>query len=284
MALFPIAERLGRLSLNATGVASRTVATSVAQLHVYDAPGRGALPTIVALHGFGGAATPFGPVLQTLRAESRRVVAPEAPGHGFSGAAHGVLTFDAVVAAVSEALDRVLDEPVLMFGNSLGGAVALRYALARPERVRGLVLGSPAGARMDPAEFAALVASFRLKSTADARAFLRRLLHRRPWYAPLVAPDVLRLYSRAPQQEFLATARVDDAFAPESLRTIAAPVLLIWGQSDRILPRSNLDFYRRHLPAHAIIEEWPGVGHCPHIDRPDQLAARIIDFGRSLGQ
>lgn len=46
---------------------------------------------------------------------------------------------------MTEALDALLPEPAIVCGNSLGGAVALHYALARPEKVLGLVLLSPAG-------------------------------------------------------------------------------------------------------------------------------------------
>ena len=95
---------------------------------------------MVVLHGLGAAATPFGPVLTRLQRHARRVVAIELPGHGFSATPPASLGATELLGAMREALDAVLDEPAVVCGNSLGGAVALRYALDRPERVRGLAV------------------------------------------------------------------------------------------------------------------------------------------------
>jgi hypothetical protein len=51
-----------------------------------------------------------------------------------------------------------------------------------------------------------------------------------------------------------------------------------WGQSERVLPPSALDYFRRHLPLQTLIEEPTGFGHSPHIDDPARLAAWIVDF------
>ena len=63
-----------------------------------------------------------------------------------------------------------------------------------------------------------------------------------------------------------------------ALAALAMPILLLWGQSERLLPKSSLAYLRRHLPGHAIIEEPAGFGHCPHIDDPARLAARLVAF------
>ena len=64
--MLPFAERFGRYALNRRGARSRWIETKLAPLHVYDAEGRGALPTVVLLHGIGSAAPPFGAVLARL--------------------------------------------------------------------------------------------------------------------------------------------------------------------------------------------------------------------------
>src|SRR5438552_2196522 len=128
-------ERGARLMLNRRGFASRTIATEAGQLHAYDAQGRGPLAPIVVLHGLGSAATPFGPLLARLRPHTRRVLAPELPGHGFSAAPTGRLTPEGLYAAARDALDALVDEPIVLVGSSLGGAIALRYALERPRRL-----------------------------------------------------------------------------------------------------------------------------------------------------
>jgi pimeloyl-ACP methyl ester carboxylesterase len=280
--LLPIAERLGRSALKLRGVESRMVTTSAGAMHLYDAPGTGKLPTIVILHGISSAATPYGRVILALRSASRRVIAPEYPGHGFSARPSGPLTTDLLSAGVIELLDRELDEPAIVFGNSLGGGVALTYALERPDRVRGLVLSSPAGARMDDDEWKTLLDTFRMASTAEARSFLTRLYHAPPWWTPIIARDVRALFSREVITQLTASVRPEHGFTAERLAELRMPILLLWGKSDQIMPRSNLEYFRRSLPPHTIIEEPGDFGHCPYLDQPTKLTAHIVDFARTL--
>ncbi|WP_438000062.1 alpha/beta hydrolase [Sorangium sp. So ce185] len=282
MGILPLAERLAKKALNRSGVQSRWVDTSVCRLHLYDAPGTGSLPTVVLLHGIGSSALPYAPVLQRLRRHARRVVAAEAPGHGWSAAPASAFTPECLTTAMNELLDRELDAPAIVVGNSLGGAVAVSYALSSPDRVRALVLASPAGACMEQAELAALLGAFKLRSRADAHAFFARLYHRVPWFAPLVAGDIVRMFARETIVSFTSSARCEHAFTPEQLRSLSMPILLIWGRSDRLMPGGNLEYYRRHLPPHAEIEEPEGVGHCPHVDDPRRFAERIAAFAREV--
>src|ERR1700679_2834340 len=123
MAIASLAERALRRALNAAGITSRWVRTSIAEQHVYDARGSGELPTVVLLHGIGAAASAFAPLIHKLRPHVRRVIAPDAPGHGLSGIPARPLTPETLFEAMSELLDGMLDEPAIVFGNSLGGAV-----------------------------------------------------------------------------------------------------------------------------------------------------------------
>lgn len=277
-----MAQRVGRYALHRRGIRSRELATRVGKLHVYDGPGHGTLPHTVVLHGIASAATPFAGVLARIQRHVRRVSAPDMPGHGFSAEPTVRLTPEALTDAMRDALDALLDEPAVLCGNSLGGAVALRYALQRPERVRGLVLVSPAGARISAAELDALRRTFELPSTADAVAFLRRIYHRPPWFAPLLAGEVRAMILRPVVQDLLRSATPDHAPTPQELASLSMPVLVLWGRSERLLPQSALDWFRRHLPPHAVLEEPPGVGHCPHFDDPAALARRIVEFARAL--
>ena len=280
LVLLPLAQRLGRGALRLQGLESRMVPTAHADLHLYEAPGRGTLPTAVVLHGFGSAATPFARLILELRRGVRRVLAPDAPGHGFSGVPRERLTPEVLFASIAELLDREIDEPAIVFGSSLGGAMALRYALERPSKVRVLALWSPAGAPMDAAELAALLATFRMRSPADARALLDRLYHRPRWWAPLVARDIQALFERRAMEELTSSASPEQLLTPDRLAALAPPTLLLWGRSERLLPSSSLAFFKQHLPPHAVIQEPEGFGHCPHLERPAELADRVLAFAR----
>lgn len=280
--LLPTLERLARRELARRGITARQLDTPVAKLHVYDARGQGSGPPVVLLHGIGSAATPFAGVMGRLRRDAERIVAPDYPGHGFSSAANAPLTAELLFDVMTGALDQLLDKPSVLVGNSLGGAVALTYAIRRPERVRGLVLVSPAGARATDEEWAAIRATFALGSRADARAFVERLYHKRPRLAPLIAWELPALMHRPAVRELLASATNDPLPQPEQLAALAAPVLLVWGKSERILPASLLDYYIRHLPPRTVVDQPEDFAHCPQFEAPGALARKISDFAKAI--
>jgi pimeloyl-ACP methyl ester carboxylesterase len=281
--LLPLAERLGRLALRRRGFGSHWVSTPCGPLHVYDAPGSGRLPPAVLLHGLASSATPFAPLLHHLRRDMCRVVAPDFPGHGFSPEPRGRLTPDALVGSVSAAVDALVGEPPIVVGNSLGGAVALHLALARPDRVRALILVSPAGAPSTAEQWRALRETFDIGSRAEATAFLRRVYHRTPWFAPLLAHELPASFERRVVRDLLASATNEVTVAADALRALRMPILLVWGRSERLLPETHLEYFEANLPKHAVIDRPEGVGHCPHVDAPKVLAKRIAEFVTDLG-
>ena len=256
----------------------RWVDTPLGPVHTYDVPGRGSLAPTVLLHGLGASATPFGPMMGRLQPHVRRLVAPDYPGHGFSGEAEGIVTPTALFEAMTAALDALVAEPAVLVGNSLGGAVAMHYAMSRPDRVRALVLLSPAGARFTREEWDAFTASIHLRSRADALAFLSNVYHRVPRAARLLAHEIpAATMMRRAVREILAGASIDGVYH-DAFAHLKMPILFVWGKSERFLPASHLTWFRENLPAHAIIEEPEGIGHVP----PARIAERILRFAREL--
>ena len=269
--LLPAIERVGRAVLRSRGVSTRFVETSLGPVHVFDGPGRGSLPPVVVLQGLGSSTVASTPFIARLLPHVRRVVAPDYPGKGFSPEARARVTPDALGDAMVEALDALAGEPAIVVGNSLGGAVALRYAIARPAQVAGLVLLSPAGARSTEDEWRAIVASFDIRSRADAKSLFDRLYH-----------EVGALMSRRTVREILAGATAEDAHDPAALGSLPMPVLLVWGKSDRLFPESHFAYYRRHLPPHTITDRPERIGHTPHGEAPAWAAERVLQFARQL--
>ena len=282
MALLRNLERAARLGMRLGGIASRVRQTTNARVHFFDASGQGDLPPVVIIHGIGSNATPYWPMISRIRKVARRVIAPESPGHGLSEPPVVPLTPDSLFAGVSELLAAELTEPAIVFGNSLGGAIALRYALEQPARVKGLVLSSPGGATMTPAELEALIGHFRHEDLAASRAFIQRLYHRAPWYAPLLGRDIHALMARPSLKELLASIRREHLFTAEQVGALSVPALLLWGTADVLMPRSNLEFFRRSLPPHVLIEEPVGFSHCPYLEHTVELSDRVVSFARSL--
>ncbi|MBX3193102.1 MAG: alpha/beta hydrolase [Labilithrix sp.] len=278
----PVAQKLARFTMNRRGMTSRFVDVGGVRLHVYDGVGDGKLPPMVFLHGLGSAGAAFSRVVARVKPHASRIIVPELPGHGFSARGDRAVTPEVLLEAVGGAIEQLLDEPAIVYGNSLGGAIAIKYALARSARVRALLLVSPAGAPLETDEWRELVSKFDVPDARAALVFLRRLYHRPPWFLALLAREFPHLLQNPAVREILESATPADAPRPDALASLKMPILLVWGRSEKLLPPSALAFFRDNLPAHAVIEEPEGYGHTPQFEVPDHLADRLLGFMREV--
>jgi len=247
---------------------------------VLERRGDGPLPPVVLLHGLSSAGVHYVRVTPHLRSVSRLLL-PDLPGHGFSDMPASLTGADLLTGSL-ETLDAVIDRPVILSGNSLGGYVAIRYALARPEKVGGLMIAAPAGALMDAAELEALRARFLLATHRDALDFVDALFARPRRSRHLIAMGLRKYFALPQTKAVLAELHVSRLFTPEEIASLKVPVLFLWGAAERILPASNRAFFETHLPAHARLEYPPGWGHSGFLDDPRGFAARVVRFAAEL--
>jgi pimeloyl-ACP methyl ester carboxylesterase len=271
-------DRFVVTALALQGHRRRKIATSVGDLHLLDAPGKGRLPPLVLLHGISSAGAHFYPMLGELRRHVRRLILPDMPGHGLSDVPAAGISGAVLKTALTEALDTVLDEPAVLLGNSMGGIGAIHYASVRPERVSGLILCSPSGAAMNKEELASFLRLFKIQSHAEALSFLDRVLAQPSPIRQIVAWELRRKFANRSIVDLLASLTPEDFLKPEQVRALRPPVLMIWGQADRILPAAHLDFFRQNLPPHARIVTPAGFGHTPFLDDARALTAMVISF------
>jgi len=152
------------------------------------------------------------------------------------------------------------------------------FRSVRPERVRGLMMISPAAAPLDDAAVAALRQAFTLATPADALRFLDRICLRRPPGARLVASKLVEQAARAAVRDLLHAATSADAPTPAELGQLAVPTWLLWGRAERLLPPSMLTYLRAHLPAHVTVAPPEHSGHSPHLDRPARVPRLTLAF------
>jgi pimeloyl-ACP methyl ester carboxylesterase len=182
-----------------------------------------------------------------------------------------------------ETLDRVIDRPVVLFGSSMGGLAAIRYAHARPENVRALILMSPGGASMTPCELEKFVGTFAMDSHQDALSFVDRMLARpaAPLLRPVLAWGVRKKIGHPNMRALLASLTCNDLIDPvEHLSRLSMPIYFVWGGADRVLPAAHREFFRKHLPRHARIEEPAGFSHNPYLEQPDAVASMLLRYVR----
>jgi len=278
--LLRTAAKLAKLGLARAGCQSLYTATSQGGVHYFDGKGRGQLPPIVLVHGLGSNATSCFQLINLLLPYTRRVIALDLIGHGLSDLATSELDYQTVLHTANEALSSILDEPAVIFGNSLGGAVALQFAVTHPELTAGLVLTSPAGAPFSASELAEIREVFNLNSSSKAMKFLGRVFHRTPWLSRLMARELCEIYQAADIQNILGSLQPGELVDTVPFANLLKPILLMWGKSDRILPSKHLNYFRDLLPSHLIVEEPEALGHSPHIERPGVVASRMLTFIR----
>lgn len=262
------------------GYRSRWADTDIGRLHLLEVRGDGPRPTVVLLHGLSSAGAHLAPLIRALRPTFSRLVAPDLPGHGLSAVPPAGARLSDLDAALARAIDHVAhpEAPVVLFGNSLGGFAAIRYALARPERVRALVLASPGGAALPEHEHQAFMSRFTMRTHGDALGFVDRVLDAHPLARHVMAWGLRRRLARPSLRALLDLAAHEDLLAPHELARLAMPTLCLWGERDGVLPASAAAFFKRHLPAHARFEIPARLGHSPYLERPDVVARRIVGF------
>ncbi|MFT7622520.1 MAG: pimeloyl-ACP methyl ester carboxylesterase [Myxococcota bacterium] len=271
------ANRVGTWTLHRRGLGSIFLPTRHGLIHGFDGVGTGSGPPVVMLHGISAGAVPFGRVMVRLMKHHRHVLALDALGHGLS-VVPPKMSSTILLEGLEDALDAAaLDRPVL-FGNSMGGGMALWYASEFPERVSGVMLTSPAGADAGTLAMTELASGLRMDSLAQARHFVTRIFHDEPWFGRALAPFVRARFQRSTVRALLDDAPSAPRMTSERLAQLTMPLLVLWGMSDTVLPDVHRAYYRDHLPPHAIFEEWPDVGHCPHLEAPARLARRIVEF------
>jgi 3-oxoadipate enol-lactonase len=252
-------------------------------------------PPLVLVHGLGGAASNWTELVPLL-VPHHRLLVPDLPGHGGSTAlpaVSGLEPFADRVAAVAQRED-MLPAPVV--GHSLGGLVALRWALRRPADVSALVLAGSAGLSIGNVWGRELLSILtvvrpgrlagRYRSRVSRSSLLRRLV-----FGVVSVADPAGLTDEA-VEGFLGAqllhTDVDSAWQAlraddprQELDAIRCPVLVLWGAEDGQLPLDDAFEYTRRLRARLRVI--PGCGHLLIGERPEACADALADFLRDGG-
>jgi pyruvate dehydrogenase E2 component (dihydrolipoamide acetyltransferase) len=240
--------------------------------------GEGGEPAIL-IHGFGGDLNNWLFNHEALAA-GRAVYALELPGHGSSSKNVGGGTVDEFVLAVEGFMDALGLQKAHLVGHSMGGSVALRFAQLHTSRVASLVLISSAG--LGPEIDAAYIGGF---VTAGKRKELKPLLDKLFANPALVsrrlADDILKYKRLDGVQAALRT--IADQFCPggrqavvlrDELARLSIPLLVIWGQEDRILPASHAS----GLPENVRTEIIPASGHMVQMEAAARVNRLVTEF------
>lgn len=232
----------------------------------------------VMLHGLASTALAWRPVVRNLARTGCRLLVPELSELGGSRCPEGGLAVADGAVAVAELIEEELDGgPVTLAGNSLGGWVAVRLALDRPELVSRLVLVDAGGYRDQDWERIAELTS--VTEPEDVAPLYDALFVRVP--LPLAVPLGRRAffftYSSPAVRSVLARIRPGDAYGDPELARLAQPAALIWGEHDGLFTFATAERMAAALPR-ARLYRLSGCGHAVQWERPEALADAVADF------
>jgi pimeloyl-ACP methyl ester carboxylesterase len=250
---------------------------------LYDGRGSHNGPTVVLVHGVAGRASQYASVAAALLGCCRRVVIPDLIGHGDSDLPPGGLQVSTIRSTLTTVLDDLVPEPMVVVGNSMGGMMAGMYTADRAWRVQGLVLSNPGGAPIDAAVFQRVVGLLTPATHTQAFELARAgSSFRSRLFLHLGARKVLRKMRQPHIRDFLLKATPGESLTSEELARFEMPVLLLTGRDDGVIPPETVDWYRQHLPSHAVFRELDRYGHAPMAERPAVLVREIHAFLDSL--
>jgi pimeloyl-ACP methyl ester carboxylesterase len=241
---------------------------------------------LVLIHGLGTDRAVWSDAAPLL-ARRRRVLAIDLPGFGDSAPAGGGFDLEQVAAAVATDLSDLTGGGYDLLGHSLGGAIALMVARARPTEVKRLILSAPAGfrprseavARVVGRSAPALLHARRLLGTplmgsaVARRALLWGALHDAGRLSPARAESMLRASHRARRLPEATRAAVAADLA-DQLRAVEVPVAFVWGERDPLMPEATTDGIRRcrpEAPAELVLD----AGHVIQVEQPELFAAAV---------
>jgi pimeloyl-ACP methyl ester carboxylesterase len=243
---------------------------------------------VVMLHGWGASLYMYRQALERLPALGIRAIAVDLRGYGLSDKPlePNAYSLKAYFADIDALIDELGGEPVALVGQSMGGGLALRYAMANPSRLSRLVLINPTGLSHVPyiplLRFAPMFALDAIGPHLVQRWAIAWILRRLAYGdASLVTErDVDEYWAPTQLAGFVHAARaavtefdwsvVSDAEASG----LGVDTLVVLGERDRLLRTSREQALRLR---NARVEQVPG-GHCANEEHPDVVYGLLAEF------
>jgi pimeloyl-ACP methyl ester carboxylesterase len=247
--------------------------------------GTGGSPLLL-LHGFDSSVFEFRRIFPFL-AEEQETYAVDLLGFGFTDRTAGTpFNPKAIKTHLYCFWKTVIHQPVILVGGSMGGAAAIDFTLTYPDAVEKLVLIDSAGFTKASVMGQFMPPNLLFTATEFLRnPFIRlnfiQFFYKNPTL--FTADDLIcsELPLKMPgwhQAMVEFTQSGGYSFFSDRLFTkIHQPTLILWGDSDYIMPPDDARQFARMIPESQLV--WiPNCGHVPHLEKPQMTADWILDF------
>ncbi|HET6567477.1 MAG TPA: alpha/beta fold hydrolase [Rhodothermales bacterium] len=239
--------------------------------YIDEGPRTASVP-VVLLHGMLGDLSNWTDSVHALAASGYRVLVPVLPIYDLP------LTMTSVGGLVEYVRGFLLQlgvGPAVLVGNSLGGHVALIYALRYPESIPAMILSGASG-----------IYEVNIGSSTPRRQDRNFIRERAAvtFYDPVHVTEelvedmfaIVNNRSRVMRLIKMARSTKSDTVT-EHLESITTPTLLVWGQDDLITPPVVGYEFLERLP-NATLYFLERCGHAPMIERPEEFNELMLDF------
>ena len=242
---------------------------------------QGAGDPLLLIHGWGGGASNWRRVWPSL-ATRYRCIAPDLPGWGDSEKPKAPYTFEWYADWLADLLETRSASPAFIAGHSMGATIALILALRHPGRVRKLALLNPVIRGSD---------GVKAESRFLSAPVLRRLAFvftRSRWFLRYISRNFTQVEDGLDEEDlqlvgkgtFASMTRSLNALKAVdltgSLKSIAAPTLVIGSDGDREIPPEQTAL-AAGIPG-ARMEMLAGCGHVAPLERPAEVARLMTEF------
>jgi len=256
------------------------------EMHFRDEGPRDA-QVILMLHGSNADLSTWDAWTQNLK-QDYRIIRFDQIGHGLTGPAvdddYSLASFG---ADINEIADELQLENFILAGNSMGGVIAMHYAINTPERLDGLILVDAGGApikREGGGNLAFTLAQIpginSILATMTPRSLVDRSLRQSVSNQDIVTEQIVDRYwemARYPGNRAATLKRFSTPRSPFDASTVAqvdVPTLVIWGEEDSLIPYEAAGWFMDQLP-NATLANYPGIGHLPHEEAAAQTVADL---------
>jgi len=259
-------------------------------VHYLDFPAEGAADgqTIVMIHGSGPGASGWSNFKQNvapLTAAGHRVVIYDQPGYGFtSKPTDAIYDLDYFCKYLGGLLDHLTIKNCCLVGNSLGGAVAIGFALANPERASSLILMAAGGLEEREVYFRTdgiqAMVKYPMGSPEFTRDVLQQLL-KLLVHDPVHITDALidERWEILQQQNSQVLVSMSIPNLCDRLGELQCPILGFWGTEDKFCPVSGAEHLYRNC-ANVEVNVRSRCGHWVMVEYADDFNRQSIDFLR----
>ncbi|MEO9601155.1 alpha/beta hydrolase [Parasphingorhabdus sp.] len=251
-------------------------------------------PALLLIHGSNSLLQTWEPLVALL-GDQYRLISLDLYGHGLTGPnPTGAYDAETNIAAAVQVLDKVGVDKAYWVGNSMGGWLSWRAGLSVPERISGLVLIDASGAQVEEKIQPYLAARLARSSIGQMllpeitpRSLVRSSLEENFAQSERLTDELVDRYWELLRFPGNRKAAVDRGKTPrepekwEEVGTLQMPVLLLWGEHDKIIPMSHAKAFEAAIPGSKLIT-YADAGHLPMEETPAQVARDIDDWIQSV--